>query len=115
MSAGIDETLAVDRMTTGSIPAPTVTSGLDGDEQAVARAVADINLERRPNGPFAWANQRTGSTGVISSLEETDETGAICRQFTTTVHRYDGIALFDGKSCRDANGEWNLTAFQPVR
>lgn len=115
MSAGVDETLAVDRMVTGSIPAPAAPARLGGDEQAVARAVAEIDLERRSDGPFAWANRETGSTGVISSLEQSIATGAMCRQFTTTVHRYDGIALFDGKSCRDANGEWNLTAFQPVQ
>ncbi|WP_157928806.1 RT0821/Lpp0805 family surface protein [Pararhizobium haloflavum] len=117
MGSGIDETLAVDTMTTGAIPTARADPPLPApaaDEEAVARAVAEIDLEQTPNAPFPWANRSTGSTGVISALEETEETGVPCRAFTTTVHRYDGIALFDGATCRDDSGQWNLKAFRPV-
>lgn len=114
VSGGVDDTLALDTVTTGSIPAATGLKA-GSDEAALAEAVADIDLARTPNAPFAWANAATGSTGVISALEEnSDPAGAVCRAFTTTIHRFDGIALYEGRQCREGSKPWNLSAFGPV-
>jgi surface antigen len=115
MRSGIDDAFTLDTMTTGAIPARPAAPQVDTDEAAVARAVAEVDLSRSPTGPFAWANSVTGSTGVISTLSETDHGAGTCRDFTTSMHRYDGIALFSGTSCRDAEGGWNLQAFEAVR
>lgn len=109
---GRDDAPALDRSTTGSVPQRVQPFDEPAsDETAVMDAVARIDLGRRPHGPYAWANPATGSTGVIAAIEEGD--GA-CRRFKTTLHRYDGIALFDGVGCKGGDGTWNLTAFQPV-
>lgn len=116
---GVGETLrvdagAIDRTVTGSIPTEPALPQVKTDQQALADAVSGIDLQRRPEGPYAWANPVTGTTGVISMITEAGETGAACRDFTTTMHSYEGIALFAGRGCRASEG-WNLTAFQPVQ
>lgn len=109
---GVDDTLSLDAVTTQSIGQQPPR--LSTDEEAVARAVAAADMADRPAGPFPWANPDTGTTGVISSLQPTQEPIGECRAFTTSLHRYDGIALFNGKSCKAETGEWRLSDFAPA-
>ena len=110
LGRGVDDTLSLDAVTTQSIgqQAPRLAT----DEEAVARAVAAA--ADRAEGPFPWANPDTGTTGVISSLQPIQEPVGECRAFTTSLHRYDGIALFNGKSCKAETGEWRLSDFAPA-
>jgi hypothetical protein len=133
MSAGVSDTLrveapALDRMTTGSIPAaasqsPSQVAAIrfdaHTDEATVASAVAqalqtDSASQSPTGGLYPWANPITGSTGVISEFRD-DDTGVPCRAFTTTIHRYDGIALFEGRACTIDGGQWQMTSLAPRR
>lgn len=113
LGRGVDDPLSLDQVKTGTI-SPRAAPALSTDEDAVARAVATADLTTRPEGPFPWANPDTGTTGVISSLQPAPGLAGDCRAFTTSLHRYDGIALFNGTTCRADSGEWRLSDFQPA-
>ncbi len=81
------------------------------DEATVRNAVTSADLSQLGNGPLPWANAATGSAGVVSTIREARETGRVCRDFTTTRHSYEGIAMFSGQACLTGQGDWLLTAF----
>ena len=105
-STGVDKTVS-----TGSIPARGGESF--SDAVTVRNAVSSADVERVAGNPIPWANSNSGSAGVISSIEEEQTNGTVCRRFTTTRHSYKGIAKFDGNACMLGNGEWHLTSFAP--
>lgn len=111
MSGNAGRALAIDPVTTQSI-APE--SSIQSDEEALMAAVADVDLDRQPDGPYAWANAFTGTTGVISQLSMPADTPGECRTFTSTIHRFDGISLVRGSGCRQTDGRWNLLGLEPV-
>ncbi|MDR6756148.1 surface antigen [Mycoplana sp. BE70] len=89
-------------------------AGLDNttDAATVRNAVSSVDLARNAGSPIPWANTVSGSAGVVSSvLELNDEAGRICRDFTTTLHSYTGIANYDGRTCVGGDGMWSLTRF----
>lgn len=107
----------VDRsITTGSIApgtgaaAPSVDTDRLSDGRTVRNAVSAAKLSQSPL-TVAWANAETGASGTITAIEEMREGSAICRRFTTSRQRFDGIALYDGETCSAGSGEWVLTRF----
>lgn len=108
---GLADASGVDLRTTGSIPAPA-GPGM-ADAAAVQTAVQSADVAGASANPIPWANASSGSNGVISRIEEAEVDGRVCRRFTTTRHSYEGIAKFDGNTCRTANGNWTLTSFAP--
>lgn len=107
----------VDRsITTGSIApgtattAPSVDTDRLSDGRTVRNAVSAAKLSQSPLA-VAWANAETGASGTITAIEEMREGGAICRRFTTSRQRFDGIALYNGEACSAGSGEWVLTQF----
>jgi hypothetical protein len=98
-------------LSTGTVAAaapPTEVS----DEATVRNAVTSADLSKLNGQPLPWANASTGSAGVIDTIVENSETGAVCRQFRTSRHAYDGIATFSGKTCLVNGSNWQLLSFQ---
>nr|WP_325440764.1 RT0821/Lpp0805 family surface protein [Pararhizobium sp.] len=106
-SSSVDSTMA-----TGSVPAGKSTDTIS-DELTVRNAVSSADIGKLGANPVPWANTNSGSAGVISSIEEKQQNGTLCRTFTTTRHSYQGIAKFDGNTCLLQNGEWHLMSFMP--
>lgn len=101
----------VDRsITTGSIAAPS-SKTQHSDETAVGNAVSAVDLLSLGGSHLPWANTETGSAGVVQAIKESSEFGRTCREFRTTRHSYDGIAVFHGQTCMTGRGNWTLTAF----
>lgn len=108
---GLGDAAGVDNVRTGSIPAPPSPAMIDA--AAVQTAVSTANVREVAGNPIPWANAQSGSAGVISSIQEQTVGGMVCRRFTTTRHSYQGIAKFDGNTCRTGDGDWTLTSFAP--
>ncbi len=103
----------VDRsLSTGTVPSHSQQSGTAlSDEATVRNAVTSADLAKVAGMPLPWANTATGSAGVVSEIREARSDGHICRDFTTTRHSYEGIAMFSGQACLTGSGDWMLTAF----
>lgn len=103
----------VDRsVSTGTVPVAGTADGLS-DAVAVRDVVSAAEISQSGAHVIPWANAVSGSAGVIKSIEEDRASGLLCRRFTTTRHSYEGIAEFDGRTCRLENGQWHLTSFAP--
>jgi hypothetical protein len=100
-----------------SISTGTVANGqahnqtAQSDEATVRNAVSSVDLAKLGNSSVPWANTATGSAGVVSQIREARNSGYLCRDFTTTRHSYEGIAMFSGQTCLTGSGDWALTAF----
>ncbi|MFB9950329.1 RT0821/Lpp0805 family surface protein [Rhizobium puerariae] len=106
-SEKVDRTIA-----TGTVPnALQHTGSALSDEATVRNAVTSADLAKLGNASVPWANTATGSAGVVSQIREARTEGQICRDFTTTRHSYEGIAMFSGQACLTGGGDWMLTAF----
>lgn len=103
----------VDRsIATGTVPGPKQESGENlSDEATVRNAVTSADLAKVGAASVPWANAVTGSAGVVSKIREARNEGHLCRDFTTTRHSYEGIAMFSGQACMTGSGDWMLTAF----
>ena len=93
---------------------PAGDSEAQSDALIVRNAVSAADLTALGVSPLAWANTDTGSRGAVHSLiEEKTDAGVVCRKFTTTRERFDGISLYDGRVCMVAPGMWQITSFSP--
>jgi surface antigen len=102
----------VDRsISTGTVATTTQATSSVSDETTVRNAVTSADLTKIGQAPLPWANAATGSAGVVSTIKEARNQGQVCRDFTTTRHAYDGIAMFSGQACMTGSGDWLLTAF----
>lgn len=97
-------------ISTGSVPGDRSETTLS-DEATVRNAVTSADLAKVGSAPLPWANAATGSAGVVSTIREARRADQVCRDFTTTRHSYEGIAMFSGQACLTGNGDWLLTAF----
>ncbi|WP_158284914.1 RT0821/Lpp0805 family surface protein [Hoeflea marina] len=104
MRTGADplSALSVDPISTSTIQPLSMDAEMQADEAAIAEVIADAPS----NQPLPWSNPATGSAGVITTLVDKTATGRTCREFRTSRHAFDGIALFMGQACRDREGEW---------
>ncbi|MCE7028147.1 RT0821/Lpp0805 family surface protein [Jiella avicenniae] len=107
----VDDTL-LDPTITGSVKAPTkiADSGDDSDLRIVRNAVSAADIDKG-KGRFSWSNPETGSSGVITALNQQRDGDSICRSFETSRQRFDGIALYQGRACTIGAGEWALIEF----
>jgi len=92
-------------------PAPDAEA--QSDALTVRNAISSADLSTLDGAPLAWANADTGSRGAISSVTEDSQQGQVCRKFTTTRERFDGISLYQGRACMVSPGMWQMTAFAP--
>lgn len=105
---------AVDRsIVTGSIAAPPPPPDREqmSDSRTVRNAVSAADIASVETRPLAWTNAETGATGSIISIIEAREGSVVCRTFTTSRQRYDGVSLYGGETCLNRDGEWVLTRF----
>ena len=84
------------------------------DETTVRNAVSSADIELMKGAPIPWANAETGARGAISSLVEERVAGRLCRRFTTSRERFDGVALYRGEACMVAPGAWQLKDFSAL-
>lgn len=92
---------------------PAQDAEAQSDALTVRNAISAADLSTLDGAPLAWANADTGSRGAISSVTEDNQQGQVCRKFTTTRERFDGISLYQGRACMVAPGTWQMTAFAP--
>lgn len=111
------ETMVDASLVTGSIEAakPPRDSDEHSDGRAVRNAVSAADLSHLDSSPLAWTNPQTGATGTITAISEERAGDRICRAFTTSRQRFDGIALYAGETCTAGQGEWTLTHFSQGR
>ncbi|MCV3735492.1 RT0821/Lpp0805 family surface protein (plasmid) [Rhizobium sp. TRM96647] len=113
MAGGLDlaSDMKVDKaVKTSAVPGQK--SDNTSDAATVRNAVSSADLARNDGGPIPWANTVSGSAGVVTGLAElNDDAGRTCRDFTTTLHSYAGIANYDGRACVGGDGIWTLTRF----
>ncbi len=84
------------------------------DETTVRNAVSSADIELMKGAPIPWANAQTGARGAISSLVEEKVAGRLCRRFTTSRERFDGVALYRGEACMVAPGAWTMKDFSAL-
>ncbi|MGN6769833.1 MAG: RT0821/Lpp0805 family surface protein [Rhizobiaceae bacterium] len=95
---------------TGSIPSTPMMAKVT-DEETIRNAVTSVDPNTLgPNG-LAWTNPATGATGQITGLTEFQDGGHLCRRFSTSLARFDGVGLYHGEACLQNSGGWQLRAF----
>ncbi|WP_294646443.1 RT0821/Lpp0805 family surface protein [uncultured Aureimonas sp.] len=114
---GLEEAAVDKSLTTASIPPidPAVAAETLSDSRTVRNAVSAANIATVDAAPLAWQNADTGASGTITAIKETRAGDAVCRQFTTSRQRFDGVALYAGEACTTGQGEWTLTRFSEDR
>ncbi|NDW05261.1 RT0821/Lpp0805 family surface protein [Jiella pacifica] len=107
----VEDTL-LDPTITGSVKAPGKIADIDddSDRRIVRNAVSAADIEKG-KGRFSWSNPETGSSGVITAMNQQRDGDSICRSFETSRQRFDGIALYQGRACTVGAGEWALIEF----
>lgn len=95
---------------TGSIRPNPIVAHIT-DEETIRNAVTSVD----PNGlgpdGLTWMNPTTGASGQITGLTEFRQNGHLCRRFSTSVTRFDGVGLYHGEACLEDAGGWQLRAF----
>jgi surface antigen len=84
------------------------------DEDTIRHAVTSADLKNMEDGPINWANQSTGSSGVITEIKQRKVSGQTCRSFTATRNAYDGVTLYQGDLCLDRRSGWWTRLLQPL-
>lgn len=82
------------------------------DQIAIRNAVTSADIGASP--VLAWENPETGSRGVISEIMESREANQPCRSFRASRHAYDGIVLYQGRTCLAGHGDWQMREYKPV-
>ena len=84
------------------------------DENTIRNAVSAADVSGLGGNPVPWANPETGSRGAISSLVEEKKGETLCRRFTTSRERFDGVAQYKGQVCMIAPGAWQVQGFDSL-
>jgi len=84
------------------------------DQKIIRDVVAATDKKNLSSQALGWSNSNTGSRGVISALAEVKDHGKTCRTFQTTREAFDGIMLFSGKTCEEADSSWAITDFKAL-
>ena len=107
--AGVDRSIS----TASIAPAadPVQEAETLSDSRTVRNAVSAANVDRVASEPLAWSNAETGASGTITAIDERRAGDEICRSFTTSRQRFDGVRLYGGEACTRGQGEWTLTRF----
>ncbi len=83
------------------------------DEDTIRLAVTTADLSKLPGNALSWANQATGSSGIISDVQQRVEAGQTCRSFMATRSAYDGVMLYEGDVCLDTGSGWWTRMLRP--
>lgn len=107
--AAVDETIKTGSIgTAGGKPEDALLS----DQSTIRDAVSSADPEAFGEAGLAWANERTGSRGSVTTLVEVERRGLPCRRFVTSRESYDGIKRYTGEVCRIVGDLWQLRAFK---
>lgn len=110
-SGNVLSRVAADRsIVTGSISKPAPTTSVT-DEETIRNAATSVDPRALGPDGLAWMNPATGTRGQITGLTEFQDNGHLCRRFSTSVNRFDGIGLYHGEACLDDPGGWRLRMF----
>lgn len=114
--AVVDETAAVSPDPFSS-PADAVGAERDRllDEDTIRNAVTSANIAGKSEAALHWANQSTGSRGVITSIGQRKVAGQTCRSFQATREAYDGVTLYQGDLCLDRRTGWWTRMLAPFK
>lgn len=99
--------LGIDPAPTSSITPLSADADLLSDEPVIAAAISSA-IDGRP---LPWSNPETGAAGVISNVSDASQAGVDCKNFRTTRHGFDGIALYKGRACQLGDGQWYVQSF----
>jgi surface antigen len=79
------------------------------DGETISNAVSSVEFT---GAAIAWQNPATGSSGDITSVNQSRTAGGqLCRRFTALRTSYDGIHNYAGLTCMNDAGVWQLTEF----
>ena len=95
---------------TGSIPSTPMMANVT-DEETIRNAVTSVDPNALGANGLAWTNPATGATGQITGLTEFQDNGHLCRRFSTSLARFDGVGLYRGEACLQNSGGWQLRTF----
>lgn len=84
------------------------------DEDTIRLAVTTADIDRLEGGSLPWASAATGSSGAITGIVQTEQSGQTCRSFSATRNAYDGSSLYQGEVCLDPRSGWWTRAMAPV-
>lgn len=99
---------------TGSVSSATMMTPMTAsitDEETIRNAVTSVDPNALGSNGLAWTNPTTGATGQITGLTEFQDNGHLCRRFSTSMARFDGVGLYRGEACLQNSGGWQLRAF----
>ncbi|WP_394690293.1 RT0821/Lpp0805 family surface protein [Hoeflea sp.] len=103
--------LSIDPLTTSAVPPLSAEAEIMSDETVVRDLASGLGTSEL-GGAHPWTNALTGSAGVITDIAKVRDGSRSCRQFQTTRHAFDGVALFDGKVCQRPDTGWDLVTFE---
>jgi 17 kDa outer membrane surface antigen len=111
-NGGLSKLEVDDTIQTGSLPDkieqnPTQTS----DASIIRNAVSAVDMSTKAVAPLNWANQETGSTGTITDIRESKGDGILCRDFKTSRESFEGVAMYAGSTCLNAEKQWFVRSF----
>jgi hypothetical protein len=105
-SGSILERAETDRsIITGSVSAPSPRASAMTDEAVIGAAVSSAETGKTGATDIAWTNPSTGASGRITAIVEYEDNGALCRRFSLSRTRYDGVSLLHGHMCLGAPGD----------
>jgi 17 kDa outer membrane surface antigen len=104
---GVDDTIETSALQDVAEPDPTQNS----DASIIRNAVSAVDLNASVGIPLNWANQDTGSKGTISEVRESNDDGLLCRKFKTSRESFEGVAMYTGSTCMNAEKQWFVRNF----
>ena len=101
---------------TSNVQAPRTSVDMErlSDEATIRNAVTSADIETLAGAPLPWANAETGSRGAINAMAEVRKGSDLCRSFTASRERFDGVAMYRGQACMVAPGAWRMEEFRPL-
>ena len=104
-----------DPLITGTVVDNGVTDVDPQDWKTVQETISTSFSTLEDGGTAQWNNESTGSNGlIVPDAMVTNEQGAICRPFQTTLDTISGVENFDGYACKQRNGTWRITKVAPT-
>ena len=110
--ADVDPTVLTGSTTSAASDATTADQA--SDQNTIRNAVSAADVSGLAGSSVPWANPETGSRGAISSLVEEKKGETLCRRFTTSRERFDGVAQYKGQVCMIAPGAWQVQGFDSL-
>lgn len=95
---------------------PVPVPGADeSDEVAIARAMNRAEGRKSAGDRIVWENRATEARGTITRMTAgTRGDGTVCRRFTATRARFDGVSIYHGQACREGGGAWRVRTLESL-